>query len=283
MNILYKNLLDTYETEYSESDEIFPIENIKTRRVFEIGKFTGNEGEIKIKNIKEDDIPNALAVFNTDAKYLTIYSYEKGDNDDEIFTEENLLKMIEVKGNKCLITFQTNKKNIVVRLSKEEGAITVGLLMLGKMFTLPPRDVSEEEKQVFSRTQYVSATRQYFSRYSPVRKHYERSFSFNLLDDEGKERIETFFDENDFEPFVFFRFEDENIYPEGIYSLAIYGVSRYGDENAALSFPDTRENKKIETKNEVGLYVCMDEEIVFKTGTSKIFPYSTSLTFMEVY
>lgn len=273
MNILFNNLLDKYSTEYSSTDKIFKIENIKIRRIAEAGKFAKEDtSKIIIKDIASIDFPNTFACFDTDATSIIINFF---NTERERESLSNTV-YVGVKNEKAFLSFNKEKtKHIEIifnRTTEKEEGIKIGLLIIGCSFLLPPRDISEKTETTFTREQFFSVSREYFRRYLPIKKYKKIEFSFKALNKKQKEDIECFFEKNNFEPFVLWTSE-HNEKKEAIFDLSIFDIDVYaGDEED-------------NTNSLFSLYVCIDESLVFEESSNKnsLYPYSTSLSFMEVF
>ena len=122
----------------------------------------------------------------------------------------------------------------------------------------------------------------------PVRKYDIWKVSFSYLTNEDKEKIEKFFEESDFYPFVLQVWKEADLSEssEGneTISYAKYGVGKYGKSKYASKEQINLSNEKVRAKYcmKAGLYVLTNDKIDFKKGKNDLYQYSTELTFREV-
>ena len=110
----------------------------------------------------------------------------------------------------------------------------------------------------------------------------------DYIDEEDKEKIEKFFEDSDFYPFVLQVWKEADLSEssEGneTISYAKYGVGKYGKSKYASKEQINLSNEKVGAKYymKAGLYVLTNDKIDFKKGKNDLYQYSTELSFREV-
>lgn len=287
MRVLCDNIFNNNDWIASSSDDIFPIENMFDYHTLNIGRFDNKTlGTLTVLS-NQNKIINSFAILNTNAYLVKI---EIKNSEEEITYNINIIdrkaiyNIPPIKFLECKITFYGYKTN--------ENNIECGYLIIGEAIDFPPHDKAKTNTVNYTHSQYFSMTNHYFRRTLPVRKYNIWKVSFSYLTNEDKEKIEKFFDDSDFLPFVLQVWKEADISSnlgEEI-STAKYGVSLYGkshyvsydfdDWTLSALAPPSATGIKYYMKS--GLYVCTNEKIDFKKGKNDLYQYSTELTFREV-
>lgn len=284
MRVLSDNIFNNNSWTASSSDVFFPIENIFDYQRLNIGKFNDKKlGVLKVSG-SGDKVINSFAIFNTNAylvkieiknnEEMRIYSIDI-NADKQVIYNISPIKFLE-----CKITFYGNETN--------ENNLECGYLIIGEAVDFPPHDKIKTHTINYTHNQFFSVTNHYFRRVLPVRKYDIWKVSFSYLTNEDKEKIEKFFEESDFYPFVLQVWKEADLSEssEGneTISYAKYGVGKYGKSKYASKEQINLSNEKVGAKYymKAGLYVLTNDKIDFKKGKNDLYQYSTELTFREV-
>ena len=284
MRVLCDNIFNNNSWTASSSDDFFPIENIFDYQRLNIGKFNDKKlGVLKVSG-SGDKVINSFAIFNTNAylvkieiknnEEMRIYSIDI-NADKQVIYNISPIKFLE-----CKITFYGNETN--------ENNLECGYLIIGEAVDFPPHDKAKTHTINYTHNQFFSVTNHYFRRVLPVRKYDIWKVSFSYLTNEDKEKIEKFFEDSDFYPFVLQVWKEADLSEssEGneTISYAKYGVGEYGKSKYASKEQINLSNEKVRAKYymKAGLYVLTNDKIDFKKGKNDLYQYSTELTFREV-
>lgn len=284
MRVLSDNIFNNNSWTASSSDDFFPIENIFDYQRLNIGKFNDKKlGVLKVSG-SGDKVINSFAIFNTNAylvkieiknnEEMRIYSIDI-NADKQVIYNISPIKFLE-----CKITFYGNETN--------ENNLECGYLIIGEAVDFPPHDKIKTHTINYTHNQFFSVTNHYFRRVLPVRKYDIWKVSFSYLTNEDKEKMEKFFDDCDFYPFVLQVWKEADLseISEGneTISYAKYGVGKYGKSKYASKEQINLSNEKVGAKYymKAGLYVLTNDKIDFKKGKNDLYQYSTELTFREV-
>ena len=284
MRVLCDNIFNNNSWTASSSDDFFPIENIFDYQRLNIGKFNDKKlGVLKVSG-SGDKVINSFAIFNTNAylvkieiknnEEMRIYSIDI-NADKQVIYNISPIKFLE-----CKITFYGNETN--------ENNLECGYLIIGEAVDFPPHDKIKTHTINYTHNQFFSVTNHYFRRVLPVRKYDIWKVSFSYLTNEDKEKIEKFFEDSDFYPFVLQVWKEADLSEssEGneTISYAKYGVGKYGKSKYASKEQINLSNEKVRAKYcmKAGLYVLTNDKIDFKKGKNDLYQYSTELTFREV-
>ena len=284
MRVLSDNIFNNNSWTASSSDVFFPIENIFDYQRLNIGKFNDKKlGVLKVSG-SGDKVINSFAIFNTNAylvkieiknnEEMRIYSIDI-NADKQVIYNISPIKFLE-----CKITFYGNETN--------ENNLECGYLIIGEAVDFPPHDKAKTHTINYTHNQFFSVTNHYFRRVLPVRKYDIWKVSFSYLTNEDKEKIEKFFEESDFYPFVLQVWKEADLSEssEGneTISYAKYGVGKYGKSKYASKEQINLSNEKVRAKYymKAGLYVLTNDKIDFKKGKNDLYQYSTELSFREV-
>ena len=284
MRVLCDNIFNNNSWTASSSDDFFPIENIFDFLRLNIGKFNDKKlGVLKVSG-SGDKVINSFAIFNTNAylvkieinnnEEMRIYSIDINANKQVIYN------ISPIKFLECKITFYGNETN--------ENNLECGYLIIGEAVDFPPHDKIKTHTINYTPNQFFSVTNHYFRRVLPVRKYDIWKVSFSYLTNEDKEKIEKFFEDSDFYPFVLQVWKEADLSEssEGneTISYAKYGVGKYGKSKYASKEQINLSNEKVGAKYymKAGLYVLTNDKIDFKKGKNDLYQYSTELTFREV-
>lgn len=284
MRVLSDNIFNNNSWTASSSDDFFPIENIFDYQRLNIGKFNDKKlGVLKVSG-SGDKVINSFAIFNTNAylvkieiknnEEMRIYSIDI-NADKQVIYNISPIKFLE-----CKITFYGNETN--------ENNLECGYLIIGEAVDFPPHDKAKTHTINYTHSQYFSVTNHYFRRVLPVRKYDIWKVSFSYLTNEDKEKIEKFFEDSDFYPFVLQVWKEADLSEssEGneTISYAKYGVGKYGKSKYASKEQINLSNEKVRAKYymKAGLYVLTNDKIDFKKGKNDLYQYSTELSFREV-
>lgn len=205
---------------------------------------------------------------------MRIYSIDI-NADKQVIYNISPIKFLE-----CKITFYGNETN--------ENNLECGYLIIGEAVDFPPHDKIKTHTINYTHNQFFSVTNHYFRRVLPVRKYDIWKVSFSYLTNEDKEKIEKFFEDSDFYPFVLqvWKEADSSESSEGneTISYAKYGVGKYGKSKYASKEQINLSNEKVGAKYymKAGLYVLTNDKIDFKKGKNDLYQYSTELSFREV-
>lgn len=284
MRVLCDNIFNNNSWTASSSDDFFPIENIFDYQRLNIGKFNDKKlGVLKV-SCSGDKVINSFAIFNTNAYLVKI---EINNNEEmriysiDINADKQVIYNISpIKFLECKITFYGNETN--------ENNLECGYLIIGEAVDFPPHDKIKTHTINYTHNQFFSVTNHYFRRVLPVRKYDIWKVSFSYLTNEDKEKIEKFFDDCDFYPFVLQVWKEADLSEssEGneTISYAKYGVGKYGKSKYASKEQINLSNEKVGAKYymKAGLYVLTNDKIDFKKGKNDLYQYSTELTFREV-
>ncbi|TXJ53836.1 hypothetical protein [Brachyspira aalborgi] len=284
MRVLCDNIFNNNNWTASSSDDFFPIENIFDYQRLNIGKFNDKKlGVLKVSG-SGDKVINSFAIFNTNAYLVKI---EINNNEEmriysiDINADKQVIYNISpIKFLECKITFYGNETN--------ENNLECGYLIIGEAVDFPPHDKIKTHTINYTHNQFFSVTNHYFRRVLPVRKYDIWKVSFSYLTNEDKEKMEKFFDDCDFYPFVLQVWKEADLseISEGneTISYAKYGVGKYGKSKYASKEQINLSNEKVGAKYymKAGLYVLTNDKIDFKKGKNDLYQYSTELTFREV-
>ena len=284
MRVLCDNIFNNNNWTASSSDDFFPIENIFDYQRLNIGKFNDKKlGVLKVSG-SGDKVINSFAIFNTNAHLVEI---EINNNEEmriysiDINADKQVIYNISpIKFLECKITFYGNETN--------ENNLECGYLIIGEAVDFPPHDKIKTHTINYTHNQFFSVTNHYFRRVLPVRKYDIWKVSFSYLTNEDKEKIEKFFEDSDFYPFVLQVWKEADLSEssEGneTISYAKYGVGKYGKSKYASKEQINLSNEKVRAKYcmKAGLYVLTNDKIDFKKGKNDLYQYSTELTFREV-
>ena len=205
---------------------------------------------------------------------MRIYSIDI-NADKQVIYNISPIKFLE-----CKITFYGNETN--------ENNLECGYLIIGEAVDFPPHDKIKTHTINYTHNQFFSVTNHYFRRVLPVRKYDIWKVSFSYLTNEDKEKIEKFFEESDFYPFVLQVWKEADLSESSkgneTISYAKYGVGKYGKSKYASKEQINLSNEKVGAKYymKAGLYVLTNDKIDFKKGKNDLYQYSTELTFREV-
>ena len=249
-----------------------------------IGKFNDKKlGVLKVSG-SGDKVINSFAIFNTNAYLVKI---EINNNEEmriysiDINADKQVIYNISpIKFLECKITFYGNETN--------ENNLECGYLIIGEAVDFPPHDKIKTHTINYTHNQFFSVTNHYFRRVLPVRKYDIWKVSFSYLTNEDKEKIEKFFEDSDFYPFVLQVWKEADLSEssEGneTISYAKYGVGKYGKSKYASKEQINLSNEKVGAKYymKAGLYVLTNDKIDFKKGKNDLYQYSTELSFREV-
>lgn len=284
MRVLCDNIFNNNSWTASSSDDFFPIENIFDYQRLNIGKFNDKElGVLKVSG-SGDKVINSFAIFNTNAHLVEIEI--KNNEEMRIYSidinadKQVIYNISPIKFLECKITFYGNETN--------ENNLECGYLIIGEAVDFPPHDKAKTHTINYTHSQYFSVTNHYFRRVLPVRKYDIWKVSFSYLTNEDKEKIEKFFEESDFYPFVLQVWKEADLSEssEGneTISYAKYGVGKYGKSKYASKEQINLSNEKVGAKYymKAGLYVLTNDKIDFKKGKNDLYQYSTELSFREV-
>ena len=290
MRALCDNIFNNNSWTASSSDDFFPIENIFDYKRLNIGKFNDKKlGVLKVSG-SGDKVINSFAIFNTNAYLVKI---EINNNEEmRIYSidinadKQAIYNIFPIKFTECKITFYGNETN--------ENNLECGYLIIGEAVDFPPHDKAKTHTINYTHSQYFSVTNHYFRRTLPVRKYYIWKVSFSYLTNEDKEKMEKFFDDCDFYPFVLQVWKEGDISdiaeatcPQSCNGSAKYGVSKYGKSKYATK-EKINEGQSLNAGTGIkyymkaGLYVLTNDKIDFKKGKNDLYQYSTELTFREV-
>ena len=284
MRVLCDNIFNNNSWTASSSDDFFPIENIFDYQRLNIGKFNDKKlGVLKVSG-SGDKVINSFAIFNTNAylvkieiknnEEMRIYSIDI-NADKQVIYNISPIKFLE-----CKITFYGNETN--------ENNLECGYLIIGEAVDFPPHDKAKTHTINYTHNQFFSVTNHYFRRVLPVRKYDIWKVSFSYLTNEDKEKIEKFFEDSDFYPFVLQVWKEADLSESSkgneTISYAKYGVGKYGKSKYASKEQINLSNEKVRAKYymKAGLYVLTNDKIDFKKGKNDLYQYSTELTFREV-
>ena len=205
---------------------------------------------------------------------MRIYSIDI-NADKQVIYNISPIKFLE-----CKITFYGNETN--------ENNLECGYLIIGEAVDFPPHDKIKTHTINYTHNQFFSVTNHYFRRVLPVRKYDIWKVSFSYLTNEDKEKIEKFFEDSDFYPFVLQVWKEADLSESSkgneTISYAKYGVGKYGKSKYASKEQINLSNEKVGAKYymKAGLYVLTNDKIDFKKGKNDLYQYSTELTFREV-
>lgn len=284
MRVLCDNIFNNNNWTASSSDDFFPIENIFDYQRLNIGKFNDKKlGVLKVSG-SGDKVINSFAIFNTNAHLVEI---EINNNEEmriysiDINADKQVIYNISpIKFLECKITFYGNETN--------ENNLECGYLIIGEAVDFPPHDKIKTHTINYTHNQFFSVTNHYFRRVLPVRKYDIWKVSFSYLTNEDKEKIEKFFEDSDFYPFVLQVWKEADLSESSkgneTISYAKYGVGKYGKSKYASKEQINLSNEKVGAKYymKAGLYVLTNDKIDFKKGKNDLYQYSTELTFREV-
>ena len=284
MRVLCDNIFNNNNWTASSSDDFFPIENIFDYQRLNIGKFNDKKlGVLKVSG-SGDKVINSFAIFNTNAHLVEIEI--KNNEEMRIYSidinadKQVIYNISPIKFLECKITFYGNETN--------ENNLECGYLIIGEAVDFPPHDKIKTHTINYTHNQFFSVTNHYFRRVLPVRKYDIWKVSFSYLTNEDKEKIEKFFEDSDFYPFVLQVWKEADLSEssEGneTISYAKYGVGKYGKSKYASKEQINLYNEKVGAKYymKAGLYVLTNDKIDFKKGKNDLYQYSTELTFREV-
>ena len=298
MRVLCDNIFNNNDWTASSSDDFFPIENIFDYHTWNIGRFNNKTlGTLTVLSKSEgSEIINSFAIFNTNAHLVEIEI--KNNEETRIYSidinadKQTIYNISPIKFTECKITFYGNENN--------ENNLEIGYLIMGEAVDFPPHDKAKTHTINYTHSQYFSVTNHYFRRTLPVRKYDIWKVSFSYLTNEDKEKMEKFFDDCDFYPFVLQVWKEGDISdiaeatcPQSCSGSAKYGVSKYGKSKYASKEKEQRQhahsrvnlsNGKVGVKYymKAGLYVLTNDKIDFKKGKNDLYQYSTELSFREV-
>lgn len=284
MRVLCDNIFNNNSWTASSSDDFFPIENIFDYQRLNIGKFNNKKlGVLKVSG-SGDKVINSFAIFNTNAYLVKI---EINNNEEmriysiDINADKQVIYNISpIKFLECKITFYGNETN--------ENNLECGYLIIGEAVDFPPHDKIKTHTINYTHNQFFSVTNHYFRRVLPVRKYDIWKVSFSYLTNEDKEKMEKFFDDCDFYPFVLQVWKEADLSESSkgneTISYAKYGVGKYGKSKYASKEQINLSNEKVGAKYymKAGLYVLTNDKIDFKKGKNDLYQYSTELSFREV-
>lgn len=270
-NILQKNILQNGGWTTSSSDDFFPIENIFDYHTLNIGRFDNKTfGELTANG---KGIINCFAVFNTNARLIKI----EINNDEEtieyeinIENSQAICNIPPVEFLECKITFYGEETN--------ENNLECGYLIIGEAVDFPPHDKAKTHTVNYTHSQYFSVSNHYFRRTLPVRKYDTWKVSFSYLTNDDKEKIEKFFDDSDFYPFVLQVWKEADISQSKTNSLS----DKINDEIKEKINDSFNKRAGVKYYMKSGLYVCSNDKIDFKKGKNDLYQYSCELTFREV-
>lgn len=267
MRVLCDNIFNNNDWTASSSDDFFPIENIFDYHTFNIGRFNNKTlGTLTVLSKSEENkIINSFAIFNTNAhlvKIEIINSDEARTYFINILNKQAIYNISPIKFSECKITFYGDENN--------ENNLEIGYLIIGEAVDFPPHDKTKTHTINYTHSQYFSVTNHYFRRVLPIRKYDIWKVSFSYLTNEDKEKIEKFFDDCDFYPFVLQVWKEADI-----------------SESSEGSINNNKENNFSKTAGvkyymKSGLYVLTNDKIDFKKGKNDLYQYSTELSFREV-
>lgn len=284
MRVLCDNIFNNNSWTASSSDDFFPIENIFDYQRLNIGKFNDKKlGVLKVSG-SGDKVINSFAIFNTNAYLVKI---EINNNEEmRIYSidinadKQAIYNISPIKFTEFKITFYGNETN--------ENNLECGYLIIGEAVDFPPHDKIKTHTINYTHNQFFSVTNHYFRRVLPVRKYDIWKVSFSYLTNEDKEKIEKFFEDSDFYPFVLQVWKEADLSESSkgneTISYAKYGVGKYGKSKYASKEQINLSNEKVGAKYymKAGLYVLTNDKIDFKKGKNDLYQYSTELTFREV-
>lgn len=284
MRVLCDNIFNNNSWTASSSDDFFPIENIFDYQRLNIGKFNDKKlGVLKVSG-SGDKVINSFAIFNTNAHLVEIEI--KNNEEMRIYSidinadKQVIYNISPIKFLECKITFYGNETN--------ENNLECGYLIIGEAVDFPPHDKIKTHTINYTHNQFFSVTNHYFRRVLPVRKYDIWKVSFSYLTNEDKEKIEKFFEDSDFYPFVLQVWKEADLSESSkgneTISYAKYGVGKYGKSKYASKEQINLSNEKIGAKYymKAGLYVLTNDKIDFKKGKNDLYQYSTELSFREV-
>lgn len=284
MRVLCDNIFNNNNWTASSSDDFFPIENIFDYQRLNIGKFNDKKlGVLKVSG-SGDKVINSFAIFNTNAHLVEIEI--KNNEEMRIYSidinadKQVIYNISPIKFLECKITFYGNETN--------ENNLECGYLIIGEAVDFPPHDKIKTHTINYTHNQFFSVTNHYFRRVLPVRKYDIWKVSFSYLTNEDKEKMEKFFEDSDFYPFVLQVWKEADLSEssEGneTISYAKYGVGKYGKSKYASKEQINLYNEKVGAKYymKAGLYVLTNDKIDFKKGKNDLYQYSTELSFREV-
>lgn len=267
MRVLCDNIFNNNDWTASSSDDFFPIENVFDYHTFNIGRFNNKTLGILtvLSKSEENKIINSFAIFNTNAhlvKIEIINSDEARTYSIDILNKQAIYNISPIKFSECKITFYGDENN--------ENNLEIGYLIIGEAVDFPPHDKAKTHTINYTHSQYFSVTNHYFRRVLPVRKYDIWKVSFSYLTNEDKEKIEKFFDNCDFYPFVLQVWKEADI-----------------SESSEGSINNNKENNFSKTAGvkyymKSGLYVLTNDKIDSKKGKNDLYQYSTELSFREV-
>ncbi|TXJ39041.1 hypothetical protein [Brachyspira aalborgi] len=276
MRVLCDNIFNNNSWTASSSDVFFPIENIFDYQRLNIGKFNDKKlGVLKVSG-SGDKVINSFAIFNTNAHLVEIEI--KNNEEMRIYSidinadKQVIYNISPIKFLECKITFYGNETN--------ENNLECGYLIIGEAVDFPPHDKIKTHTINYTHNQFFSVTNHYFRRVLPVRKYDIWKVSFSYLTNEDKEKIEKFFEDSDFYPFVLQVWKEADLSE----SSEGYGVGKYGKSKYASKEQINLSNEKVGAKYymKAGLYVLTNDKIDFKKGKNDLYQYSTELSFREV-
>lgn len=284
MRVLCDNIFNNNSWTASSSDDFFPIENIFDYQRLNIGKFNDKKlGVLKVSG-SGDKVINSFAIFNTNAHLVEIEI--KNNEEMRIYSidinadKQVIYNISPIKFLECKITFYGNETN--------ENNLECGYLIIGEAVDFPPHDKIKTHTINYTHNQFFSVTNHYFRRVLPVRKYDIWKVSFSYLTNEDKEKIEKFFEDSDFYPFVLQVWKEADLSESSkgneTISYAKYGVGKYGKSKYASKEQINLSNEKVGAKYymKAGLYVLTNDKIDFKKGKNDLYQYSTELSFREV-
>lgn len=284
MRVLCDNIFNNNSWTASSSDDFFPIDNIFDYQRLNIGKFNDKKlGVLKVSG-SGDKVINSFAIFNTNAHLVEIEI--KNNEEMRIYSidinadKQVIYNISPIKFLECKITFYGNETN--------ENNLECGYLIIGEAVDFPPHDKIKTHTINYTHNQFFSVTNHYFRRVLPVRKYDIWKVSFSYLTNEDKEKIEKFFEDSDFYPFVLQVWKEADLSESSkgneTISYAKYGVGKYGKSKYASKEQINLSNEKVGAKYymKAGLYVLTNDKIDFKKGKNDLYQYSTELSFREV-
>lgn len=283
MRVLCDNIFNYESWTASSSDDFFPIENMFDYHTLNMGRFDNKKLGILTVSSNGNKIINSFAIFNTNAYLIKIEiknseTLETRTYNIYIIDKQAIYNIAPIKFSECKITFYGYETN--------ENNIECGYLIIGEAIDFPPHDKAKTHTVNYTHSQYFSVSNHYFCRTLPVRKYNIWKASFSYLTNEDKEKIEKFFDDCDFLPFVLQVWKEADISSDEKREISMgkygakYGIDSYGKSYYATFINFNQTGIKYYMKS--GLYVCTNEKIDFKKGKNDLYQYSTELTFREV-
>ncbi len=197
MRVYTNNIFENHIENILISNCIENQDNLFNKNFYESVFFSNGNGIIKLQDIEEQI--NTICLVNTNAIFVIIQITTIDDDTRYYLIEPSTSKTVEY------INIETvTIKSIIISLYQEnaDASLHVSSVMAGMSVDFPPHSPAKTHTIQNTHEQFFSSSGNYFVRYLPLKKYNEWTINFDFLSNSQKELISSFFDDNNYTPFL---------------------------------------------------------------------------------